>query len=178
MDMPDGQEGLIVDLFRHNKWANLKMLDACRDLGDEHLDANIPGTFGSIRDTLLHIVGAEVSYVHRVTGRLPGEPPAPGTVPSIEHLRHDAGWSGEELLRMALNATPADRVQQNRRGLNVSYKLTALLTQSINHATEHRAQIATILTQQGIEPPDMSGWAYMSETGQLEETPEAEASVQ
>ncbi len=35
-----------------------------------------------------------------------------------------------------------------------------ILTQAINHATEHRAQIMTILTQLGIEPPDLSGWAF------------------
>jgi uncharacterized damage-inducible protein DinB len=50
-----------------------------------------------------------------------------------------------------------------------------LLTQAINHSTEHRAQIATILTQQGIEPPDMSGWAYMEAAGLFEETQEEAA---
>ena len=35
-----------------------------------------------------------------------------------------------------------------------------LLVQSINHATEHRAQIAAILTQLGVEPPGMDGWSY------------------
>ncbi len=173
MTMPNDKEGLIVDLFRHNKWANLKLLNACRNLGEEHLDANIPGTFGSIRDTLLHIVRAEISYVRRVTGRLPGEPPKPGTIPSIESLTHDAEWCSDELLQLALNATPTDIVQENYQGVNTQYKLTGLLTQVINHATEHRAQIATILTQQGIEPPDMSGWMYMEETGQFEERAEA-----
>jgi uncharacterized damage-inducible protein DinB len=38
-----------------------------------------------------------------------------------------------------------------------------ILTQAINHATEHRAQVTTILTQQGVEPPDLSGWAYVEE---------------
>jgi len=171
-----GNEGFITDLFRHNTWANLKLLDACQNLGDEQLDANVPGTFGSIRDTLLHIVGAEVSYVHRVNGRLPGEPPEPGTFPSIDALKHDAEWCGDELLQLALNATPTDIVEQTRRGTNVKYPLMCLMTQVINHATEHRAQIATILTQQGIEPPDMSGWMYMTEIGQIEETTEAVSS--
>lgn len=40
---------------------------------------------------------------------------------------------------------------------------TILFTQSINHATEHRAQIMTILTQLGVEPPELSGWAYFDE---------------
>ncbi len=167
-----GNEAFITDLFRHNTWANLKLLDACRDLGEEHLDANIPGTFGSIRDTLFHIVGAEISYVQRVTGQLPGEPPEEGTFPGIDALKRDTEWCGRELLQLALNATPTDVVEQSRRGTNVKYPLTGLMTQVINHATEHRAQIATILTQQGIEPPDMSGWMYMEETGKFEETTE------
>lgn len=32
--------------------------------------------------------------------------------------------------------------------------------QAINHATEHRSQMSTILTRQGVEPPDFSGWAW------------------
>ena len=35
-----------------------------------------------------------------------------------------------------------------------------LLIQAINHATEHRAQVATILTQQGSTPPEMDGWTF------------------
>lgn len=163
---------MIEDLFRHNTWANLKLLTACEALGEEPLNANIPGTYGSIRDTLRHIVRAEVSYVARVTGRLPGEPPKEGEQPTIDALKHDAQWCGEQLLQMAQNASRSDIVRQTRQGQHLQYKLTGLLTQAINHSTEHRAQVATILTQQGVEPPDMSGWAYMEETGQLEESTE------
>lgn len=164
-----GEEGFIEGLFRHNAWANSRLLEACEGLSEEQLDADIAGTFGSIRDTLLHIVGSEVSYVQRVTGQLPGEPPKPGEFPPISRLKQDARWTGEELLKLALNAGPTDTVQQNRRGENIRYKLGGLLTQAINHSTEHRTQVATILTQQGIAPPDMSGWAYMEDMGQIED---------
>jgi uncharacterized damage-inducible protein DinB len=170
------EENMLVDLFHHNTWANMKLLEACEGLSDEHLDANVPGTYGSVRDTLLHIVGAEVSYVQRVTGRLPGEPPKPGEFPSFEVLKQGVRWAGEELLELALKAGPADIVRQTRHGKSSQYKLTGLLTQAINHATEHRVQVATILTQQGIEPPAMSGWAYMAEMGHLEEAVEEEKS--
>lgn len=29
-----------------------------------------------------------------------------------------------------------------------------------NHATDHRSQIATLLTQQGITPPGLDAWDY------------------
>jgi uncharacterized damage-inducible protein DinB len=37
---------------------------------------------------------------------------------------------------------------------------TIILTQAINHATEHRAQIMVMLTQLGLQPPDVDGWCY------------------
>ena len=49
-------------------------------------------------------------------------------------------------------------VQQAYRGWNRLAWL--LLVQAINHATEHRTQVAAILTQLGIEPPGMDGWTY------------------
>jgi uncharacterized damage-inducible protein DinB len=40
---------------------------------------------------------------------------------------------------------------------------TIILIQVINHATEHRAQVMAILTQLGIQPPDLQSWAYFDE---------------
>jgi uncharacterized damage-inducible protein DinB len=37
---------------------------------------------------------------------------------------------------------------------------TIILTQAINHATEHRGQIMVIMTQLGIQPPDLDSWTY------------------
>jgi uncharacterized damage-inducible protein DinB len=163
---------MIVDLFRHNAWANRKLLEACEGLSDEQLNSNIPGVYGTIRDTLGHIIRGEVSYVRRVNGRTPGEPPKEGELPSFEMLKQTAQWTSEELLQLALNAGKTDLVIETWEGTTAQYTVTSLLTQAINHATEHRAQIATVLTQQGIEPPDMSGWAYMEAMGIFEETKE------
>jgi uncharacterized damage-inducible protein DinB len=43
------------------------------------------------------------------------------------------------------------------------------LLQAINHGTEHRSQIATTLTQLGVEPPEMDGWGYIFEADYLVE---------
>ena len=47
---------LLVTLCEHNTGANLRLLDFCAGLSDEQLDASAPGTFGRVRDTLVHIV--------------------------------------------------------------------------------------------------------------------------
>jgi uncharacterized damage-inducible protein DinB len=162
------QDGdLLTILFRHNTWANLALLDFCQALAPEQLEWSVPGTFGSVRDTLLHIVSAEVGYVNRVTGGLPGPPPAEGWSPAPQELKHDAAWCGEEFLKLAFEATP-ERTVTRKRGERMSrYPLAGLLVQTIHHSTEHRTQVATTLSQRGIEPPDMSVWEYMTQHGLL-----------
>ncbi len=60
-------------------------------------------------------------------------------------------------------------MEQRSPWLHTRYPLTGLMTQAINHSTEHRAQVSAIITALGLEPPDMSGWAYMDAMGTIEE---------
>ncbi|MEZ4522752.1 MAG: DinB family protein [Thermomicrobiales bacterium] len=60
----------LVDMFRHNRWANLRILDWCAGLDDDLLDSSAPGTFGDARRTLVHLVGAEERYVEYLTGEV------------------------------------------------------------------------------------------------------------
>ena len=41
------------------------------------------------------------------------------------------------------------------------------LLQAVNHGTEHRSQVATIMTQLGVEPPEMDGWTYFFASDQM-----------
>src|ERR687887_609294 len=118
---------VLLVLFHHNTWANLKLLDFCATLSDEQLDTSAIGTYGSIRDTLHHLVGAEVSYVHRVNGKLPAEPPPRDRFPGFEVLKQSVRWTGDELLQLALSARAdtlvrEEEVQQQVK-LVVQYKL-------------------------------------------------------
>src|SRR2546427_417893 len=48
-------EALLV-LYRHKTWATLALIDFCKGVDDAVLDATTPGTYGTIRDTLRHLV--------------------------------------------------------------------------------------------------------------------------
>jgi uncharacterized damage-inducible protein DinB len=50
---------LLVALYEHNTWASLRLLDFCAGLSAAQLGASAPGTFGRVRDTLVHIVRAK-----------------------------------------------------------------------------------------------------------------------
>jgi uncharacterized damage-inducible protein DinB len=173
--MPESKQGdasVLPKLFEHNTWANLKLLDFCEQLSDEQLDTTAIGGFGTIRATLRHIIGAETSYVRRVNGKLPPRPFSREEWPTFDQLKEAARWTGEELLQLALSAEKETLVIEHFPPRRVEYKLTSLIVQAINHATEHRAQIATIITQLGMEPPDMSGWMFVEEIGEFVETEE------
>jgi uncharacterized damage-inducible protein DinB len=164
-----GDTSVLTTLFAHNVWANLKLLDFCEHLSDEQLDATAIGCFGSIRDTLLHIVGAEVSYVERVNGKLPPRQLSREQFPGFELLKETVRWTSDELLQLALSARKETSVRQRPPRQLIEYKLASLMVQALNHSTEHRTQISAIITQLGMEPPDMSGWQYIQEIGELQE---------
>jgi uncharacterized damage-inducible protein DinB len=169
MPVSDGDTSVVVTLFAHNTWANLKLLDFCERLDDAQLDTTAIGCFGSLRATLTHIVGAEVSYVERVNGRRPAHTLVWGEFPGFAVLKDVARWAGDELLELGLSARRETLVREREGNLGCEYPLASLIVQEVTHATEHRAQIAAIITQLSMEPPDMSVWQYMVETGEFRE---------
>ena len=168
---------VLTTLFHHNTWANLKLLDVCAALSEAQLDTTATGTYGSIRDTLRHIVRGEVSYVQRVNGRLPAEPPPWDGFPGFAVLKAAVRWAGDELLLLAQSARADTLVNEYDPDVKMTaqYPLADLIVQAITHSTEHRTQVSTILTQLGLEPPDMSGWQYMVEAGEFREIAETES---
>ena len=150
---------LLVRMFEHNRWANLRAVDACAGLTDATLNATVAGTAGSVRDTLMHMASAEQRYVWRLSGRQPTYGERDGW-PGSATLQQAFDESGHELITLAEHANP-DAMQE---GEYAGFPVAIIYVQVINHATEHRSQIATILTQQGVKPPDFSGWAWGDHT--------------
>lgn len=153
---------LVVRMFEHNRWANLRAVAVCADLTDAHLDATVTGTAGSVRETLMHIAGAEQRYVMRLSGRQPTYGEHDGW-PGVDRLGQALDESGQCLIDLAATADPATVLEVEYQGRRTALPVAIVYVQAINHATEHRSQIATILSQQGIESPDFSGWAWNSD---------------
>lgn len=150
----------LTTLFRHNRWANLRLLDLCAGLTTEQLDATLIGTFGSIHDTFQHLVTAERSYLSRISTGQPYRRPKDAPPLTIAEMIESAKASGTGLIEWAPKVQAADVVSVDWEGAPRDIPKTILLTQAINHATEHRAQIMAILTQLGVQPPELDGWSY------------------
>jgi uncharacterized damage-inducible protein DinB len=152
-------------LFSHNLWANLRLLECCAALSSEQLDATISGTYGSIHDTLEHIVNAERSYFSRISTGQRYRRPENSPPMTIAEMMQSIHMSGAGFIEWAPKIQADDTVPVDWEGTPRDVPKTILLTQAINHATEHRAQVMTILTQLGIEPPELDSWTYFAEQG-------------
>ena len=154
----------LVELFKHHLWANEKLLGACDRLSDEHLDASVGGVYGSIRLTLLHLFASETRYVAAIHNQpRPDELHEEKPFPGLAALKAYARTTGEDLIALAQTVGPDDRMQGQNRGESYDLPLSIPLAQAINHRTEHRANITTIMSAVGLEAPPLDVWEYARE---------------
>ncbi len=152
---------LIVAVFEHHKWANLTLIDFCAGLDEAALDATAPGTFGGVRDTLVHIIANEQGYL-AVFEESTIEPVLfqSRAWPGFDGLREMATQTADALIALGRDL-PGDAILRGEwQGTPYEMPATVPLIQTINHGTEHRGHIRSTLSTHGIEPPRIDAWAY------------------
>jgi uncharacterized damage-inducible protein DinB len=133
-------------LFAHAEWADRRILDALRTLGDA-------APVEAIREQT-HLVGADEVWLSRVEGRASSVPvwPAPSlaTIESLTDSVH-AGW------RRVLDTLRDDRLGErvaytNSAGQSFETPLGDILLHVAMHAQYHRGKVNLLLRQAGHEP--------------------------
>ena len=82
-------------------------------------------------------------------------------------MQESARTSGEGLLALVRDESgifPKTRLQTTD---GYFVEPWVVLVQVINHATEHREQIKSMLSALGVTPPDIDGWDYGEATKAL-----------
>jgi uncharacterized damage-inducible protein DinB len=160
--MENSSDSMLVEFIRYHVWATLHLLDTCQKLSPDELGSTTPGTYGTIYDTCVHLIRADAFYVFLLTGeRLP--PPFNwDDQPTIAQMRAAYGSQvGNALIQAAGRVKDTDVVRQDWQGETVAYRAVTVLIQAVNHGVEHRTHITTILSQLGLEPPEVDGWSYL-----------------
>ena len=159
------------DAFAHHVWATLQLIDACLALAPAQLETTVPGTYGSIIETMRHTVGADASYLFVLSGE---------RTPSIDEdhmdlaqLRdamegHGAAWSA-----ILADGPDPDTVLERHRddGSRTDAPVSIRLAQALHHGTDHRSQICTALTTLGVEPPFIDVWDFGLLDGRVVDLP-------
>jgi uncharacterized damage-inducible protein DinB len=162
---------ILADAFGHHVWATLRLIDACLPLTDEQLGTTVPGTFGSILDTIRHLVGSDCSYLELLSG---------GKVANIDEeamdlpaLRAAMAANGPVWADVVAGELDPDQVIIRRReDRSESHApLGIRLAQVIHHGTDHRSQVCTALTNLGTTPPEIDAWDFARQEGRLSEVP-------
>lgn len=157
-------------LARYNHWFNQRLYDACEQLTDEERKRDRGAFFGSIHNTLNHLVWADMLWLGRFAAQQGAE------VASLQEELFDfppgasyatllyAHWSALRAKRERLDTAiehwlarmPADGPSQtvrysNTKGVAREHAAWMALTHFFNHQTHHRGQATTLLTQAGID---------------------------
>ncbi len=141
------------DLYDYNTWANKKTLDSLDPLTTEALTSPMGGSFASIRDTLVHIIGAEWIWWQRCIGERPKGLLDPAEFPGVAAFQ--ARWPEiDNGFSSVINGgdLSEDITYINRHGNQYTYSLGKILVHVVNHSSYHRGQIVTLLRQIGAKP--------------------------
>jgi uncharacterized damage-inducible protein DinB len=156
-------------LFAYNRWADRRVLEACRKLTADQYSAEPAPGWSSVRSSLVHIAVATEGWLRGVAGENVQNVLSEAelaTVDDIENLL-ERGYRIFEQVAPALTpeilATPRTFSGRGRTAVLAPW---AVLRHIVNHATYHRGQVASKLRRLGIEPPmtDMIFWV-MEQTG-------------
>jgi len=154
-------------LFEYNRWANQLMLATAAQLTPEQFTQPTTFSFGSVRGTLIHILDAENMWRHLcqtscvIDPRLTESEPFP-TLDSIAayYQREADDWQAylnsltDSDLEGILRYEVADGLRER--------VLWQCLVHVVNHGTQHRSEVAQMLTDFGHSPGGLDLTRYLN----------------
>lgn len=158
------------EAFGHHVWATLRLVDTCLALSPQQLETTVPGTYGSILDTLRHAIESDAWDLFVATGdraSLFDEDDMDLSELRAAMESHGPAWSG--LLAKDLDPDAVlDEVDEND-GYERHIAMGIQLAQALHHGSDHRSQVCTVLTALGLEPPSMDVLDFGTQSGRVVE---------
>ena len=150
----------ILFLYDYNYWARDRILNAAEKLSWQQLITPSTQSHGSIRGTLVHTFSAEWAWRMRCQEhQSPTAMLAEDQFPSLETLR--SRWEEEENHMRAFLSGLTDHdllspLKYTRMaGQKEEDTLWHILTHVVNHGTQHRSEVAILLTDYGASPGEI-----------------------
>ncbi len=155
-------------IYDFNYWATGRILDTASAVNEAELLAGSSFPHGGLRDTLVHVLGAEWVWRQRVdTRHSPTALLKASGLPTLASIRER--WATEEQAMRGYLASLTDadldrRINyQNTRGEPLDATLWHILYHVVNHGTQHRGEAAAMLTDLGHSPGDIDFSVWMRE---------------
>jgi uncharacterized damage-inducible protein DinB len=144
----------------YDVWANERVLAAAEQLSPQEFVADRGGGVGSVRNTLVHMLGAQQWLLAVASGNDLGPFPDRAEFPDVASVR--AAWATLDAATTAYFATLDDAMLAETTTKPVGmvherrwdFPRWQILFQLAAHTMQHRSEAAFILTQLGHSP----GW--------------------
>lgn len=153
-----------ASLYDFNRWANDKMLAACRQLTPEQYVAEpVPG-WTPVRATVYHIAVVTDGWLRALANDPDQSFPAESEVPTPDAAAEILARAYRTLETLLPTLTPellATPRTFSRRGRTAVLPPWVVLRHVVNHTTYHRGQVASKLKRFGIQQAetDLVYWA-------------------
>ncbi|HEY1469295.1 MAG TPA: DinB family protein [Candidatus Acidoferrum sp.] len=150
-------------LFEYDRWANKRVLQAASGLSAEQFTRDLRGSFRSVRDTLVHIIGGEWGWL--VYWKHPSPNSAflgdlwtrhdalfnPNAFPDIAAVQ--LKWAEVEKEQAEfVNRVTSESLEKLLPVGTTQISLAHLMQHLANHSTYHRGQVVLMLRQLLAEP--------------------------
>ena len=150
-------------LYQYDRWANNRVLQATSRLSTEEFARDLGGSFRSVRDTLVHIIGGEWIWL-----RYWKEPPTNSALLTSLRTRRDLLFNPDSFPNVAtvqlkwaeveneqiefVNGLTDELLERMLSFRATQVRLMHLMQHLANHSTYHRGQVALMMRQLGAKP--------------------------
>lgn len=167
----------IQSLYGYTWWANARILATAAPLSPEQFATAALGHI-NLRATLVHMIEAQEIWLSRWQGRSGQALEISSDSATLASIR--AAWHQQEAQIAAYLATLSDADLDrtisfvNRNGTTGTFILWQMMVQVINHGTQHRSELAELLTQLGHSPGNLDYIVFINTQRQAAANPERE----
>jgi uncharacterized damage-inducible protein DinB len=154
-------------LFDYSYWANRKLFGVVSKLTPEQFTQPVAGSYGSVRNTMVHTLSAEWGWLDRCGGAERGAALDPADYPTVDAVVER--WKQiEGYLRAFLSTLRDEDLDRNIEfALGGAPKRSMPLGELLHHATvhgiHHRGQVGLLLRQLGFAPGNVDILMYYGE---------------
>ncbi|HYI15254.1 MAG TPA: DinB family protein [Thermomicrobiales bacterium] len=154
----------IRNSYRYDEWATTKIFDAAGSLTPEQLDAQGPIPHGTIRQTLLHLLIVHKRFLSWWDGSLPSQEAYrlmadPADYPDLASVRAFRDQIAEQTRAFVDGLSDKDAVRDlsttGPDGSEFGFPCWQMMQHVANHNTQHRSEVAVMLTEFDCSPGDI-----------------------
>ena len=157
-------------LYDYNYWASAKILMAATSVKKDAFVAPASFPNGSLRGTLVHLLGAEWVWRLRIDENvyptaLLNQDDFPNFMAVLERFQEEEGKMRGYLSRLTEEQLHSPITYVHTSGSEHAQILWQILTHVVMHGMQHRAEAAAILTDLGHSPGDIDLIKYLRDRG-------------